>query len=179
METTPVPVFFTSALLGAHKGKPERMKSSPEDVADRAERYFADGHNCAMAVLRAVAEALDLACPACIPAVALGLGGGVGHTGRICGAATSAVMALGLAVNRFSDGSLVDKKDETVTLAAGLVNRFVEAFGSAECAVLLGFRWAEPGAVERFHRENRKERTCTPAVRWAAAEAYRIAIGLR
>jgi C_GCAxxG_C_C family probable redox protein len=155
------------------------MTPSPEDVANRAERYFADGHNCAMAVLRAVAESLDLACPACIPAVALGLGGGVGHTGRICGAATGAVMALGLAVNRFVDGSLVDKKDETVTLTAGLVNRFVEAFGSAECAALLGFSWSEPDALERFQREGKRERTCTPAVRWAAAEAYRIAIGLR
>ncbi len=146
-----------------------------DEAADAADRYFQEGFNCAQAVLRAVAEARGLACPACIPAVALAMGGGIGHTGRACGALTGAVMAIGLAVDRrMAAAPITDRKGAAYRLAGRLVEAFASHFGSSDCAALLGFAWTEPGAVQRFERENLKAARCTVCVRWAADEAVRL-----
>ena len=154
------------------------MAEPHQAVADRAEAHFQEHYNCAQSVLWGVAETCGLACPACIPAVALAMGGGIGHTGRACGALTGAVMALGLAVDRAVGGSISDKKDEANRLAAALVHRFADKFGTIDCAAILGFSWEESGALERYYRENAKDAKCTPCVRWAAAEAARTIEGL-
>ena len=147
-------------------------------AGDRADRHFQQHYNCAQSVLWAVAETCGLACPACIPAVALAMGGGIGHTGRACGALTGAVMALGLAVDRaVVGGSLSARKDEANRLTDALVHRFADEFGSTDCLALLGFSWSEADAVERWHRQRRRK--CDRYVRWAAAEAARIIDDLR
>ena len=144
-------------------------------VGDRADRYFQEGYNCAQAVLRAVAESSGLECAQCVPGVALAMGGGVGHAGYTCGAVTGAVMALGLAVDRFGEGSLRSRKEEAYRLGGEFVADFTGEFGSPECCVLLGFSPSAPGAAERFQREQVKQKKCTRYVRWAAEEAARLA----
>ena len=148
-------------------------------AADRAERLFRDGANCAQAVLQAVAEGAGLACPACIPAVALGMGGGIAHTGRTCGAATGAVMAIGLAVDRFSSAPAADKKKRAYALGGDLVRQFEAAFGTADCERIIGLAWTEPDAMRRFKESGVRDTKCVPCVRWAAAEAARFVEGLK
>jgi C_GCAxxG_C_C family probable redox protein len=155
------------------------MAEQSSSVADVAARYFREGHNCAQAVLRAVAEAGGLSCPQCIPAVALAMGGGIAHTGRACGAVTGAVMVVGLAVDRFLGGPMAAKKPPAYRAAADLVNRFAAEFGSADCEAILGMSWADPGSMDRFRREGFMETKCVPCVRWAAEEAARIVADLR
>jgi len=143
-------------------------------VADAADRYFQEGLNCTQAVLRAIAEARGFACPQCISGVALAMGGGVGLTGHVCGAATGGVMAIGLAVDKALAGGLPEKKQAAYRAAGRLVREFAAAFGSADCRGILGFDWSEPDALERARRENSKSCKCTPCVRWAAEEADRL-----
>ena len=150
------------------------MPDPQPSAADLADRHFQEGYNCAQSVLWAVSETCGPACPACIPAVALAMGGGIGHSGNACGALTGAVMAIGLAADRAVEGSIWDKKAEAIRLAGVLVRRFTERFGSPQCAAILGFAWADAGALERFQREDAKARKCTPCVRWAAEEAARL-----
>ena len=150
------------------------MPETAPSVADRAAACFDEGHNCAQSVLMAVAEARGMACPRCIPAVALAMGGGIGHTGRACGALTGAVMALGLAVDRAAAGDIWARKAEANRLAEALVGRFIDQFGTPDCATLLGFCLTEPDAFARYTREDSKRHTCAPCVRWAAAEAARV-----
>ncbi|MCX5675787.1 MAG: C-GCAxxG-C-C family protein [Planctomycetota bacterium] len=150
------------------------MAETPSPVADAADRYFQEGLNCAQAVLRAVAEARGLSCPQCIPGVALAMGGGVGHTGHICGAATGGTLAIGLAVDRATAGGMAEKKQAAYRVAGRLVREFAAVFGSADCRDILGFDWSEPGALDRARRENIKQAKCTPCVRWAAEEADRL-----
>jgi C_GCAxxG_C_C family probable redox protein len=150
------------------------------NAADLAEAHFLDHYNCCQSTLWAVAEACGLACPRCIPAVALAMGGGIGHTGRACGAVTGAVMALGLAVDQAAAGvPIADRKDRANAVAGAFVGRFEETFGTADCAVLLGFCWDEPDAVGRYVREDAKTARCLPCVRWAAEEAARLIADLR
>jgi len=153
------------------------MAESCRAACDRADRHFQQHYNCAQSVLWAVAETCGLECPACIPAVALAMGGGIGHTGRACGALTGAVMALGLAVDRAVGGSISDRKDEANRLTDALVHRFADEFGSTDCVALLGFSWSEADAVERWYRQRRRK--CDRYVRWAAAEAARVIDDLR
>jgi C_GCAxxG_C_C family probable redox protein len=150
----------------------------PADAAsDLARRYFDEGHNCAMSVVRAAAETLGVSCGECIPGVGLALGGGVGHTGYACGAVTGAAMAIGLAVDRGLPGPVDAKKDRAYSLAAGFVNRFDEQFGGVDCRTLLGFEWSAPGAKERWRAESRDR--CLDFVAWAAAEVVRAGLGLK
>ena len=150
------------------------MSGSREDVADLADRCFQQGHNCAQSVLRAVAETRGMACPRCIPAVALAMGGGIGHTGQACGALTGGVMAIGLACDRLLEGPLAAKKARANQLAAAFVDGFVREFATPDCAAILGFSWRDPDALQRYTSEGAKAEKCTPAVRWAAAAARRL-----
>jgi len=149
------------------------MPEPTSRVADAADRYFQEGFNCAQAVLRAIAEARGMECPRCIPGIALAMGGGVGHTGGICGAASGGVLAIGLAADRAS-GDAAAKKKAAYEMAGRFVRAFAAEFGVADCRDILGFDWSEPGAMDCARRENVKQAKCTPCVRWAAAEADRV-----
>jgi C_GCAxxG_C_C family probable redox protein len=147
---------------------------NPATVGDVAVGYFGEGYNCAQSVLRAVAEAHDLACPACIPAVALALGGGIGHTGNMCGAVVGGVMAIGLAVDRTGPREIIPRKRAAAAVGGRLVTAFQGQFNYLDCRGILGFDWSEPDAGERFQRENAAKLKCAPCVRWAAEEASRL-----
>jgi C_GCAxxG_C_C family probable redox protein len=149
------------------------------EIADQAARYFnSEGHNCAQAVLRAVAENHAMACPACIPAMALAMGGGVGHTGSICGAISGGVMAIGLAVDRTGPRDILARKRAAYTVAGLFVKDFAAHFRCTDCRDILGFDWSEPGSIERFQRDNFLQTKCVPCVRWAAENASRLVAGL-
>lgn len=148
-------------------------------VADHADRHFHEGYNCCQSTLLAVAEAHDVGCEGCIPAVAYGMGGGIGHTGRTCGAVTGAVMALGLAVDRFTEGDRRAKKTRAYELGGAFLERFAERFGTSRCERLIGLNLSEPGSMERFLASGAFDETCTPCVRWAAREASRVIQALR
>jgi len=149
-------------------------------AADLAEVHFLEHFNCCQSTLWGVAEACGLACPRCIPAVALAMGGGIGHTGRACGAVSGTVMALGLAVDAAMAGQPIrDRKDQANAVAGAFVHRFEDRFGTADCAVLLGFSWEDAGALDRYDAENAKTHKCLPCIRWAAEEAERLIADLR
>jgi C_GCAxxG_C_C family probable redox protein len=154
------------------------MPNAPS-IADVAARYFTEEkHNCAQAVLRAVAEKHGLACPSCIPAVALAMGGGVGHTGHICGAVSGSVMAIGLAMDRRTPGDLAARKQAAYGVAGSFVKAFAAHFGAVDCCDILGFDWADPGAMDRFRGEGLMQAKCVPCVRWATEETSRVVAGL-
>lgn len=155
------------------------MAETSSSVADAADRYFQEDLNCAQAVLRAIAEARGLACPQCIPGIALAMCGGVGHTGHICGAATGGVMAIGLAVDKATAGMSAERRQAAYRAAGRLVREFAAVFGSADCRDIVGFDWSEPDALGRARRENIKSCKCTPCVRWAAEEADRLIAEIR
>jgi len=156
------------------------MADPSRDPARLAEAHFRAHYNCCQSVLWGVAEARGLMCEKCIPAVGLAMGGGVGHTGRVCGAVTGAAMAVGLAVDdAFAGASIRQRRDRANREAAALVHRFEAEFGTADCAVLLGFSWEDPDAEARYDRAGAKEGVCLPCVRWAAAEAARLIDDLR
>ena len=112
------------------------MHSSAEKAAALSVEHFADGFNCAEAVLLGVTEALGYSGEA-LPMVATGFGAGIARHGEICGAVTGAVMAIGLFQGRRrpeDQGS----RDRTYATVDTVLNGFCELHGALSCRELIG-----------------------------------------
>jgi C_GCAxxG_C_C family probable redox protein len=122
-------------------------ETSPTDVALAR---FREGYNCSQSTLSAFAEQFGLPLE---PALRLAapFGGGIGRQGEVCGAASGALMALGL---RFGTAT-ADKaaKDRAYAVAADFVRQFEERCGAVRCRDLIHADMTTPeglaGARER------------------------------
>ncbi|MDL2300693.1 C-GCAxxG-C-C family protein [Clostridiaceae bacterium OttesenSCG-928-D20] len=123
-------------------------------------KTFDGGFNCAQAVLTAYCEdfgldretALKLSC---------GFGGGISRLGQICGAASAAIMLLGL---KHGQSQPEDKaaKEKTYAEAQEFARRFKEKNGSLLCNELLG---VDLITGDRTHAAERVKTVCPKAVK--------------
>ncbi len=135
------------------------------DKVERAVDLFSGGMICAQAMLTVYGEAHGLDADV---AAKLGrpLAGGMGRSGRTCGALTSAVLLLGLSK---------DDPDETEARKAcfhhvqQLLHRFTLRHGTTECSELLGADWNTPEGLRRIQNENLVRTRCPAFVRDAAS----------
>jgi C_GCAxxG_C_C family probable redox protein len=104
---------------------------------ERATILFRDGFNCSQAVFAALAPGLGLDQEMALR-VAGPFGGGTARMGQICGAASGALMALGL---KYSQTKAEDKeaKERTYALAREFLERFKAHNGAVCCRDLLGY----------------------------------------
>ena len=110
------------------------------DRCELALQYHHSGYNCAQSVLMAFADLTKLDGTTGF-AVAGGLGGGVGATHQeLCGAASGAVMTLGL-LFPFTDGADAEGKRRVYAQAKEFLQRFQARFdGLSRCGDLLRSR---------------------------------------
>ena len=106
------------------------------EKGEHAAAQFRSGLNCSQAVLGEYAEEFGVdAESAC--RIACGFGGGMGRTGGTCGAATGAIMVIGLAA-----GGLDPRDPASKAHVYGLVQSFLAEFearhGSTSCRELIG-----------------------------------------
>lgn len=97
-------------------------------------QYLKSGYLCSESVIKAAAEQMGITWDR-LPAIATGLGGGIGGTAGTCGALTGATLALGLV-----NGRNTPDQDyyACVGLVEGLVEGFKNRFGSIACGDILG-----------------------------------------
>jgi C_GCAxxG_C_C family probable redox protein len=98
--------------------------------------------NCSQSVFRVFAEAYGLDENVALR-ISQGFGGGMGHTGSVCGAVTGAYMALGLA-NPASKDNPRQSVDKTYALVSEFEKRFKKLHGSVNCSELLGYDLTKP-----------------------------------
>ena len=100
------------------------------------------------------------------------LGGGVGGWGSACGAATGAVIALGLVHGTDGEetlGEFLDKRGHLREVSQVLLREFEEAFGSVNCMDLLGVdRRTEEGKARYLEIKDQCVGKCNNYVDWAA-----------
>ena len=144
---------------------------SESSAAEIALARFREGYNCSQSTLSAFAEALGLPLDAALR-LAAPFGGGIGRQGEVCGAASGALMALGL---RYGDARL-DKaaKERAYAVAAEFVRRFEEKTGSLHCRDLIQADQRTPEGLADA-RARKVFTTLCPAF---VAAAARIAEGL-
>lgn len=101
------------------------------------------------------------------------LGGGVGRWGSACGAATGAVMALGLVYGTDGEESLEvfqDRREHLFELGRVFMREFEEAFGSVNCSDLFFglFPWTEESEARYVEIKAQGLVKCDDYIDWAA-----------
>lgn len=139
-----------------------------ENASREAVRLFADGHNCAQAVLGALAPGLGLDRET---AVRLATGFGVGLSmGETCGAVSGAILAIGLAYGGAGpDGT--EAKLATYALAGEFFDAFAKVHGGLRCRELIGCDPSTPEGMLVARTEGRFGSICAGLVGTAAAIA--------
>jgi C_GCAxxG_C_C family probable redox protein len=128
----------------------------------KALAFFQEGYNCAQSILTVFRKetgmdlhrGLRLAAP---------FGGGVSHTGGLCGAASGAIMVIGLLRGTALPGDS-DEKEQVFALTREFLTRFQTLGGAITCRELLGCGIETPEALERASENGVFERVCHPLV---------------
>ena len=105
------------------------------DKEDKARALFADGYNCAQAVIGAFCEENGLDTRTALK-LANGFGGGV-RCGEICGAVSGAIMTIGLECGFYKEKDF-DQKNYCNGKTVEFLQKFREENGSILCRDLLG-----------------------------------------
>ena len=126
--------------------------------AKEAGSQFEKGYSCAPSVLSAYSEQFGLEKELALK-VACGFGGGIGRTGRTCGAVTGAVMVIGL---KHGQADLKDKeaRQETYKLVKEFIDKFAALHGSVECKELIGYDLSKPDEFEAAKASGVIEKKC-------------------
>jgi len=142
------------------------MKAT-ENRADHAEALFAEGLNCAQAVLMTFAaeQGLD---PAMAARLASGFGGGMGRMAHTCGAVTGAFLVLGLQHGAAS-GDDKEAKENTYRLVREFSARFEARHGSIACRDLLGCDISTAAGLDVAKQKGLFGTVCPKMVREAVA----------
>ncbi len=106
-------------------------------------------------------------------------GGGVGRWGSACGAATGAVMALGLVYGTDGEGSLEEfqgKREHLFEMSKVFMREFEEAFGSVNCSdIFYGlFPWTEESEARYQEIKAQGLVKCDDYIDWAAKRVLEI-----
>jgi C_GCAxxG_C_C family probable redox protein len=130
-----------------------------------ARKYFLNGYNCSQAVLRTVVEERGLMFDQA-PLVASGFGGGIGRQGGICGAATGAVMAIGVLVGSMNSDPK-KQKELAYDYAAKFLIRFRKDFSTETCRDLIGYDVSDPAARKQAYDDGVFTKICPGLVEGA------------
>ena len=139
--------------------------------AELAVSRFQQGFACSQAVFSSLVGRGEVSEDAALR-IAAPFGGGISHTGQICGAVSGALMALGL--SRGSDQPDPAAKEHTYALAQLLIARFRASHGSVLCRDLLGVDISTPEGLKRARDEKLTARVCPCYVRDAVESALTL-----
>lgn len=107
--------------------------------SDRAVELFRKGFSCSQSVFAGYADLFGLDKDTALR-IADGFGGGVARRQGICGAVSGAVMLLGLRYGR-TVAEDTESHERTCSLANGLIESFIQKYGSTDCRDILGCDW--------------------------------------
>jgi C_GCAxxG_C_C family probable redox protein len=130
---------------------------------DTAGRLFMEGNSCSQAVACAFASSVGLD-PLDAMRLASGFGGGM-RIGGTCGAATGAVLILGLAFDGNDDAESRKRVTEAIE---SFYASFLERVGATDCPAILGCDFRSPDGREFVDVHGLREARCLPAVQAAA-----------
>jgi C_GCAxxG_C_C family probable redox protein len=119
--------------------------------ADDAVTLFRGGFSCSQAVLAVYAEDLGLDRDAALR-VSTGLGAGISRTGRVCGAASGAILVIGLAHGKTRPDDN-DAREKTYTLVQRFIDEYSAKHGSIDCTDLIGYDLSNTDGYARARDE--------------------------
>ncbi len=133
---------------------------------EQAVDMFVEGYSCAQSLLAVYGPSLGMDREAALR-LAAPLGGGLSRTDGPCGAATGAILVLGLKHGHTHPDD--DAGAEFIrNLTREFLRRYDESKGSTMCTDILGANLSLPGEKERAKAEDLSSKFCNDAVRTAA-----------
>lgn len=134
--------------------------------SEEALGVFREGFNCSQAIISTYGGEFGLERETALK-VAAAFGGGMGRLGGACGAATGALMVIGL---RYATLDAKDKaaKEHTHERAREFIARFRSLNGSLLCRELLGCDIATPEGMEMAKQKGLFTQRCPRFVQAAA-----------
>lgn len=138
----------------------------PKTKADKAEKCFKDGFNCAQSVLIAFTDEDDINKYLALK-LATGFGAGMAYNTETCGAVTGALLVFGLKYGRNLSYD-TEARDFTYKLFKEFQNKFEEKFGSINCKKLLNVDISTDLGKLKAKESNLTDTKCKQFVRYAA-----------
>lgn len=140
-----------------------------EIIVNKAVELFESGFNCAESTLKAI---IDTKIPEHnFPVrIASGFGGGIAHTGNICGALSGCILAINLLYGRDDKGINYDKNR---VLVEKLIKYFEEKYGSCTCPGLTDCDYNTEEGKAKFALPERREK-CKEYVREAVQKTIEL-----
>lgn len=129
---------------------------------EQALQTFNEKFSCSQAVFSAFADDFGVDRETALR-VAQAFGGGIARTGETCGAATGALMALGLRYGMVTAGD-EKAKDRTYAEARDFLARFKAANQQTTCRGLLGVEIGTPEGQKAFKEQNMHATVCSGLV---------------
>jgi C_GCAxxG_C_C family probable redox protein len=133
---------------------------------EAAAAMFLQGYNCAQSVLVCCGREYGLPRETAVR-VAQAFGGGIGRTGNVCGAATGALMVIGLKCSA-KDAADLPAKAEAARIAQEFLARFKARSGSLLCRDIIGCDLSTPEGFKYAVESGRHQTICPKAIRDAA-----------
>ena len=138
----------------------------PAELAARVYEHFIPGKlTCGESILMAGCEALGIQSEL-ISDIALGLGGGVGLQGNVCGVLTGSALVLSLAIAQ-KEKEYPKKKMATFQAVGRVYNAFKERIGDTQCRTLCGLDLTTPEGRKKLEGGIKKQ-VCTRFVKVGA-----------
>ncbi len=135
---------------------------------EKATQLFAAGYSCSQAVLASRAEQFGLETETTLK-LSAAFGGGLGRQGEICGAASGALMVIGLANGQTTPDDKA-AKERTYELTRRFTAEFIKRTGALHCSDLLGCQIGTPEGMQQAQEQNLFKTVCPKLV----AEASQI-----
>jgi C_GCAxxG_C_C family probable redox protein len=130
---------------------------------EAAAAVFLQGYNCAQSVLMSCGRDYGLPRETAVR-VAQAFGGGIGRTGNVCGAATGALMVIGLKCSA-KDAADLAAKAESSRLAQEFLARFKARSGSLLCRDIIGCDLSTAEGYKYALESGRHQTICPKAIR--------------
>jgi len=127
---------------------------------------FKEDFNCAQSIFGTYAPHYGLDRDIALK-ISTGFGGGMGRSGRTCGAVTGAYMVIGLK-NGMGLTKDQEAKDKTYQVINEFSIHFQERNGSMICKEILGCNINTPEGIEYFSQNELLEKKCFHCVKSAA-----------
>lgn len=151
------------------------IEKKVSECEESAKNYFRVGLNCSECVLLSFLDNIDTGFPREVMCMATGFGGGIGHTGGVCGAVTGAIMAVGTIKGRrnpLNESNPYKRSQELKQLYPifqSLVEEVEEEFGSTVCRELITPFREDPQSKKRW-------RSCQSIVEFCSGLAAKYAL---
>jgi C_GCAxxG_C_C family probable redox protein len=113
---------------------------------EKAAQLFAAGYSCSQAVFVSRAERYDLPTETALK-LSAAFGGGLGRQGEICGAASGALMVIGLENGQTTPEDKA-AKEHTYELVRRFSAEFIRRTGALHCSELLGCQIGTPEGMQ-------------------------------